>query len=162
MHVVYRLCQHLAYEYARKGARLALIARREDRLCVVADESRRLGSPDVVVIPADVSKLEDCKRFIDKAVNYFGRCKCIYIYVCISAHFYAWVYGWYLNCNLRWRFHGLIYATVDHLASNAAIVKLGLFEDVTQISEFAPTMVRFSFQHLSFFQKKDWAWCTQR
>ncbi|WRX17259.1 Short-chain dehydrogenase/reductase SDR - like 10, partial [Theobroma cacao] len=94
--------EHLAYEYARKGARLALIARREDRLCVVADESRRLGSPDVVVIPADVSKLEDCKRFIDKAVNYFGR--------------------------------------LDHLASNAAIVKLGLFEDVTQISEFAPTM----------------------
>ena len=33
--------------------------------------------------------------------------------------------------------------TVDHLVSNAAIVKLSMFEDVNQISEFAPTMVRF-------------------
>ncbi|XVF08666.1 hypothetical protein REPUB_Repub07fG0022400 [Reevesia pubescens] len=94
--------EHLAYEYARKGARLALVARREDRLCAVADKSRRLGSPNVVVIPADVSNPEDCKMFIDKAVNYFGR--------------------------------------LDHLASNAAIIKLLMFEDMTQISEFAPIM----------------------
>ncbi|KAK8597973.1 hypothetical protein V6N13_095366 [Hibiscus sabdariffa] len=65
--------EQLAYEYARKGARLALVARREDRLTEVADEARRLGSPDVLVIPADVSKPEDCKSFINEAVNYFGR-----------------------------------------------------------------------------------------
>ncbi|XP_022770622.1 11-beta-hydroxysteroid dehydrogenase 1B-like [Durio zibethinus] len=94
--------EHLAYEYARRGARLALVARREDRLCEVADKSLELGSPDVIVIPADVSNMEHCKRFIDKAVNYFGR--------------------------------------LDHLVNNAAIVKLGMFEDVTHVSEFAPTM----------------------
>ncbi|KAK8595770.1 hypothetical protein V6N12_064280 [Hibiscus sabdariffa] len=65
--------EHLAYEYARKGARLALVARREDRLTEVADKARRLGSPDVLIIPADVSKPEDCKSFINEAVKYFGR-----------------------------------------------------------------------------------------
>lgn len=65
--------QHLAYEYARKGARLALIARREDRLRAVSVEARRLGSPDVIVIPADVSKVQDCERFINETINHFGQ-----------------------------------------------------------------------------------------
>ncbi|XP_022736905.1 11-beta-hydroxysteroid dehydrogenase-like 4A [Durio zibethinus] len=65
--------QHLAYEYAKRGARLALVARRTDRLQKVADEARQLGSPDVIVITADVSKIEDCKRFVDKTVNHFGQ-----------------------------------------------------------------------------------------
>ncbi|KAK8595768.1 hypothetical protein V6N13_000457 [Hibiscus sabdariffa] len=94
--------EHLAYEYARKGARLALVARREDRLGEVADKSRRLGSPDVLIIPADVSKPEHCKVFIDKAVDYFG--------------------------------------CLDHLVSNAAVVQLSMFQDVTQISDFHRVM----------------------
>ncbi|KAE8705943.1 11-beta-hydroxysteroid dehydrogenase-like 2 [Hibiscus syriacus] len=71
--------EHIAYEYARKGAHLALVARREDRLGAVADKSRRLGSPDVLIIstdvliiPTDVSRSEDCKIVVDKAVDYFG------------------------------------------------------------------------------------------
>ncbi|KAJ6287593.1 hypothetical protein OIU77_005038 [Salix suchowensis] len=52
----------LAYEYARRGARLALVARREDRLRVVADKARELGSPEVFVIRADVAKVEECTR----------------------------------------------------------------------------------------------------
>ncbi|GLU12681.1 hypothetical protein SLE2022_293430 [Rubroshorea leprosula] len=64
--------EHLAYEYARKGARLALVSRREDHLRAVATEACRLGSPDAIVIPADVSKVQDCKRFIDEATNHFG------------------------------------------------------------------------------------------
>ncbi|KAE8705942.1 putative Hydroxysteroid dehydrogenase 2 [Hibiscus syriacus] len=51
---------------------LSSVARREDRLSTVADKSRRLGSPDVLIVPADVSKPEDCKIIIDKAVEYFG------------------------------------------------------------------------------------------
>lgn len=50
-----------------------LVARREDRLDSVASKARKFGSPDVVVIPADVSKLEDCRRFVDAAINHFGR-----------------------------------------------------------------------------------------
>jgi len=39
----------------------------------VADKARSLGSPDVTIIGADVSKLQDCNRFIDETINYFGR-----------------------------------------------------------------------------------------
>ncbi|KAK6924641.1 Short-chain dehydrogenase/reductase SDR [Dillenia turbinata] len=65
--------QHLAYEYARRGACLALCARRENLLCDVANMARHLGSPDVIAIRADVSKVEDCKQLVDKAVHHFGR-----------------------------------------------------------------------------------------
>ncbi|KAL5543856.1 hypothetical protein UlMin_007640 [Ulmus minor] len=65
--------EYLAYEYARRGARLGLVARREDRLKAVADKALRLGSPDVIVILADVSVVEDCKRVVDETVNHFGQ-----------------------------------------------------------------------------------------
>ncbi|KAM3696195.1 hypothetical protein ACB094_06G020900 [Castanea mollissima] len=65
--------EYVAYEYAKRGARLALVARREDCLRAVADRARKLGSPDVVVVRADVSKVEECKQFVDEIVNYFGR-----------------------------------------------------------------------------------------
>ncbi|XP_050224385.1 11-beta-hydroxysteroid dehydrogenase-like 4A isoform X2 [Mercurialis annua] len=65
--------EHLAYEYAKRGARLGLAARRVDRLQEVATRAQKLGSPDVIVVCIDVSKVEDCKRFIDEAVNHFGQ-----------------------------------------------------------------------------------------
>ncbi|KAJ0051960.1 hypothetical protein Pint_01216 [Pistacia integerrima] len=65
--------EYLAYEYARRGASLALVARREGRLKEVAVKARELGSPDVIVICSDVSKVEDCKRFVDETFNHFGR-----------------------------------------------------------------------------------------
>lgn len=68
--------KHLAYEYARKGACLAIVARREDRLRKVAEKAHKLGSADVFMIRADISKVEDCKRVVDEAVNHFGQCKC--------------------------------------------------------------------------------------
>jgi NAD(P)-dependent dehydrogenase (short-subunit alcohol dehydrogenase family) len=68
-------CKYLAYEYARRGACLALSARREERLRAVADKARELGSPDVIVIATDISKVEDCERFVNEAMNHFGKCK---------------------------------------------------------------------------------------
>lgn len=65
--------QHLAYEYGKRGACLALGARRENRLRQVADVARELGSPDVIIIPADVSLPQDCKRLVDQTINHFGR-----------------------------------------------------------------------------------------
>ncbi|OVA17458.1 Short-chain dehydrogenase/reductase SDR [Macleaya cordata] len=65
--------EHLAYQYAKKGANLVLVARRVSRLQEVADTARDYGSPNVLVIQADVSKVDDCKRFVDEAVNHFGR-----------------------------------------------------------------------------------------
>ncbi|KAM6570350.1 hypothetical protein CsatB_018335 [Cannabis sativa] len=64
--------QQLAYEYARRGAFLALVGVR-DNLEEVTTTARKLGSPGVISIVADVSKLQDCKRFIDEAVHHFGR-----------------------------------------------------------------------------------------
>ncbi|KAJ0785374.1 putative 11-beta-hydroxysteroid dehydrogenase [Helianthus annuus] len=64
--------EHLAYEYAKHGARLALVARREEALAVVARKAKDIGSPEVIVIKADVSKVEDCKRFVDETINHFG------------------------------------------------------------------------------------------
>lgn len=66
--------QHMAYEYARKGARLALAARREDRLQEVADRCRQIGCHDVIVIRADVSEAHDCKRMVDQTLHHFHRC----------------------------------------------------------------------------------------
>ncbi|CAH2070474.1 unnamed protein product, partial [Thlaspi arvense] len=65
--------EHLAYEYARRGAYLTLVARREDRLRVVADRCRRLGSPEVAVVRGDVSVIEDCERFVQETISRFGR-----------------------------------------------------------------------------------------
>ncbi|KAM7272338.1 hypothetical protein ACFE04_027001 [Oxalis oulophora] len=65
--------EYLAYEYAKRGARLALVARREERLQAVASKAFSVGSSDVIVITADVSKVQDCKRFVDETINHFGR-----------------------------------------------------------------------------------------
>ncbi|XP_060967193.1 11-beta-hydroxysteroid dehydrogenase A-like isoform X2 [Cannabis sativa] len=65
--------ENLAYEYARRGANLALAARRENRLKRVADEAIRLGSPDAIVIRADVKEIEDCKALVEDTVNHFGQ-----------------------------------------------------------------------------------------
>ncbi|KAL9243389.1 hypothetical protein vseg_017283 [Gypsophila vaccaria] len=67
------MVKHVAYEYAKRGARLALVARRRDRLQQVAQTAEYMGSPDVIVIPGDVSKVDDCRRFIHETVHHFGR-----------------------------------------------------------------------------------------
>ena len=128
--------QHLAYEYARRGARLALVARRTDRLQKVADEARQLGSPDVIVIIADVSKIEDCKRFVNTTVNHFGQCK---------PHLSLVLCSWFFFMGIRptlltdWFY---IYSTVDHLVNNAGVAhQTQLFKEMSNISDFVPVMV---------------------
>ena len=63
----------MAYEYAKMGARLALMARRKEKLEGVAATARGFGSPDVLVLRADVSDVNDCKRSIDDTIHHFGR-----------------------------------------------------------------------------------------
>lgn len=65
--------EYLAYEYARRGACLALVARRENSLREVAEGARELGSPDVIVIQADVSQVDDCRRLVNETMNHFQR-----------------------------------------------------------------------------------------
>ncbi|KAJ0578449.1 putative 11-beta-hydroxysteroid dehydrogenase [Helianthus annuus] len=65
--------KQLAIEFAKEGACLALVARREKQLNLVAQYASSIGSPNVIVLPADVSKLEDCKGFVDQTIKHFGR-----------------------------------------------------------------------------------------
>ncbi|KAL5862613.1 hypothetical protein ACOSQ3_000127 [Xanthoceras sorbifolium] len=65
--------EQMAYEYAKRSAYLVLVDIRKDLLEVVVDRARRFGSPNVIAVPADVSVEEDCKRFVDTAVNHFGK-----------------------------------------------------------------------------------------
>ncbi|CAN4089341.1 unnamed protein product [Withania somnifera] len=65
--------EHLAYEYARRGACLTIAASREKSLREVAERALNLGAPDVLVVPADVSEVEDCRRIVDRTIRHFGR-----------------------------------------------------------------------------------------
>lgn len=65
----------MAYEYARKGARLVLVARREDQLRAVADRAITKGASDVHVLVGDMTKEDDCKSVIDATIHKYGRCK---------------------------------------------------------------------------------------
>ncbi|CAI9113123.1 OLC1v1013665C1 [Oldenlandia corymbosa var. corymbosa] len=49
--------EHLAYEYARRGSCLVIGARREK----------------IIPVTADVSKVEDCQRLVETAIQHFGR-----------------------------------------------------------------------------------------
>ncbi|KAJ9559716.1 hypothetical protein OSB04_004876 [Centaurea solstitialis] len=68
---------HLAYEYARHGASLVLVARRDELLVTVARKAMEIGSPETIMIKVDVSNLQDCKRFVDEAIKHFGKVDCL-------------------------------------------------------------------------------------
>lgn len=62
----------LALQLARQGAKLAIAARRAERLAQVAAECRALGA-EVLVIPTDVSDETQCKALVEQTVTAFGR-----------------------------------------------------------------------------------------
>ena len=79
--------KHLAYEYAKHGACLALVARRKELLVAVAEKAEELGSPKAIVIKADVSSLEDCKKCVDETIKQFGKCKLVVEHYTLSFGF---------------------------------------------------------------------------
>jgi NAD(P)-dependent dehydrogenase (short-subunit alcohol dehydrogenase family) len=64
----------IAFEYAGRGACIALVARRKERLIQVAAMAELIGTPEAIFIPGNVTKDEDCERFIDATVKHFGHC----------------------------------------------------------------------------------------
>src|SRR5713101_889611 len=58
-----------ALEFARKGARLALGARRLDRLNAVAEKCRQKGAPDVSTRRLDVGRNADARAFVAAALR---------------------------------------------------------------------------------------------
>ena len=67
--------QQVAYQYARRGAIVVLVARREEKLKAVAERARKLGAKHTHYFMGDVAKEADCKRFIDETIHRYGRCK---------------------------------------------------------------------------------------
>eukprot|EP00898_Chlorokybus_atmophyticus_P005541 jgi/Chlat1/5989/Chrsp4S06303 len=81
------ICREVAKEFARRGAKLFLCARREERLeggeehalisdspntQDVAQEAKELGSPDVAIRPTDVKHEDECKAMVEDCVKRFG------------------------------------------------------------------------------------------
>ena len=62
-----------ALAFAAKGARLALCARRLDRLQAVAQRCREAGSPKVTTRRVDVSRRAEARAFVASAVRDFDR-----------------------------------------------------------------------------------------
>lgn len=60
-----------AIEFAKKGAKVALVGRNEDRLNVVIDVIKKNSSSEPLAIIADVSK--DATRIIDQTIKRFNR-----------------------------------------------------------------------------------------
>jgi NAD(P)-dependent dehydrogenase (short-subunit alcohol dehydrogenase family) len=62
----------LARQLARRGARLALVARRRDRLEALAEEIRLAGG-DVAVAPCDVGERSEVEAAAAQVIDRFGR-----------------------------------------------------------------------------------------
>lgn len=65
--------EQIAYEYAKRGAKLLLVARRENRLRGISEKARHLGAKHVLISAADVVKEDDCRRFVNEAITLYGR-----------------------------------------------------------------------------------------
>jgi short-subunit dehydrogenase len=62
----------LALNLARQGARIAIAARRAERLEQIAADCRALGG-EALVVPTDVADEAQCKALVEKTVAAFGR-----------------------------------------------------------------------------------------
>lgn len=79
--------QHLAYQYAKRGAFLVLVARRKKSLQDVARMCRDFGSPSVLAVPADFTNPGECQKFVDATIESFGRRKPLLLAIFLSKCF---------------------------------------------------------------------------
>ncbi|XP_038684986.1 11-beta-hydroxysteroid dehydrogenase A-like isoform X1 [Tripterygium wilfordii] len=145
--------ENLAYEYARRGDCLALVARRQNRLRAVADNALEIGSPDVIAINGDVSKVEDCRRSVEETINHFGRCE----FEFWGNYFKNLICSFCLLNSIELCTNSTFDA-VDHLVNNAGIGMACMFEESIDTTEFRNIMdtnfwgasftTRFALPHL--------------
>jgi short-subunit dehydrogenase len=62
----------LAIQLAAQGAKVAIAARRAERLEQVAVECRALGG-EALIVPTDISDEKQCKALVDKTIAAFGK-----------------------------------------------------------------------------------------
>src|SRR3989338_7746426 len=63
--------KELALQYAQKGCRLLLAARRTNLLEEVREECLRRGSPEVLLQSTDVTKVDQCRALINVAAEHW-------------------------------------------------------------------------------------------
>ncbi len=63
----------VAERFAREGVRLAICARTEEELAHAADELRAHHHADVLAVKANMTRLNDIRRFVASAVKKFAR-----------------------------------------------------------------------------------------
>eukprot|EP00898_Chlorokybus_atmophyticus_P008401 jgi/Chlat1/8562/Chrsp82S07953 len=73
--------RELSKEFARRGTKLFLCARREQELHDIAREATQLGSPEVGIRVTDVSREDECKDMVMSCVERFGRLD----FLCLNA-----------------------------------------------------------------------------
>ncbi len=61
----------LAYEFAHRGCRVVLAARSADKLQGVVEDIKAAGG-DALAVETDVTKQEECRRLVERAVEKFG------------------------------------------------------------------------------------------
>ncbi len=64
--------QAIATAFAREGSHLAIAARSQEALERIAGELRQHGV-QVLVVPADLTKVADCQRLVEQTLERFGR-----------------------------------------------------------------------------------------
>ncbi len=62
----------LAFECAKRGAKLSLADRNKEQLQAIEEELRKSGT-EVISTETDVTREEDCKRFISNTISQFNR-----------------------------------------------------------------------------------------
>ena len=61
-----------AYEFAERGAKVVMGARRENELKIVEDEIKQKGGA-CLSVKTDVRNVEDCKNLIDKTIEAYSK-----------------------------------------------------------------------------------------
>lgn len=64
-----------AFLAAKNGYKVALVARREDKLREIVDE---LGEAQALALPADITKLEELGRAVHKTIDRFGKIDAVF------------------------------------------------------------------------------------
>jgi len=63
----------VAHQLAEEGARVVITARREPALTAAAERIRKDTGADVLIVPSDVRKSEDCEKVVAATLKAFGR-----------------------------------------------------------------------------------------
>lgn len=64
--------KEMAIQFARQGAKVAVSARRKERLLELVNQIGQMGG-EALVVPCDVTREEDVKGSVEKVVEHFGK-----------------------------------------------------------------------------------------